>query len=270
MRTAVAGLSGKVGFATLRLHTIIPARIGSSRFPGKPLAKIGTKPMIQHVYESAVKADLDRVVVATDDRRIMRTVQGFGGEALLTSNKHTSGTDRLAEVAQDLRARWIINVQGDLPFVHASTIRRSLEPLMRDTEIPMGTAATPIVTKREFVNRNVVKVVTDSQGFAAYFSRAPIPYHREGPSVAQRGAIQWGKRHLGIYVYQREFLLRFARLTPAPLEEIEGLEQLRALHHGFRISVADVEEPSIEVDTPEDLANAQRYWTRLRTKDQHG
>lgn len=249
---------------------IIPARFGSSRFPGKPLAKIGTKPMVQHVYESALKAELDRVVVATDDHRILRAVHAFGGEALLTSKQHTSGTDRLAEVARDLRARWVVNVQGDLPFVHASTIRRSLEPLMRDTQIPMGTAATPIVAKREFVNRNVVKVVTDSQGFAAYFSRAPIPYHREEPTTAERGSIQWGKRHLGIYVYQREFLLQFARLDPAPLEEIEGLEQLRALHHGFRISVADVQESSVEVDTPRDLANAQKYWTRLQTKDQHG
>jgi len=250
---------------------IIPARFGSSRFPGKPLAKIGTKPMIQHVYESAVRAELDRVLVATDDRRIVRAVHAFGGEALLTSKKHTSGTDRLAEVAQGLRARWIINVQGDLPFIHADTIRRSLEPLMRDPGIPMGTAATPIVVKHEFVNRNVVKVVTDSQGFAAYFSRAPIPYHREdGPRTAPRGSFQWGKRHLGIYVFRRKFLLEFARLTPAPLEVVEGLEQLRALHHGFRISVADVEEPSVEVDTPGDLAVAEKYWTRLQTKDQHG
>lgn len=246
---------------------IIPARFGSSRLPGKPLAKIGTKPMIQHVYESAVRADLDRVLVATDDRRILRAVRAFGGEAVLTSKKHRSGTDRLAEVAEDLPARWIINVQGDLPFLHADTIRRSLEPLMRDTRIPMGTACTPIVKKREFVNRNVVKVVTDGQGFASYFSRAPIPYWREH---AERASVEWGKRHLGVYVYRREFLMQFAHLTPAPLEVVEGLEQLRALHHGFRIRVVDVHEPSVEVDTPSDLENAQKYWTRSQTKDQHG
>jgi 3-deoxy-manno-octulosonate cytidylyltransferase (CMP-KDO synthetase) len=249
---------------------VIPARFGSSRFPGKPLAKIGPKPMIQHVYESAVAANLDRVLVATDDRRILRTVEAFGGEAVLTSSKHATGTDRLAEVARDLRARWIINVQGDLPFVRPDTIRRSLAPLTSDAGIPIGTACTPIFGRREFVNRNVVKVVTDGQGFASYFSRAPIPYHRDGRPVIERGLLEWGKRHLGIYVYQREFLLEFTRLEPAPLERIEGLEQLRALYHGFRIKVVDVDEPSVEVDTPADLERAQSYWTRLQAKDRYG
>lgn len=227
--------------------------------------------MIQHVYESAVGANLDRVLVATDDRRILRAVKAFGGEALLTSRKHATGTDRLAEVAEDLNARWIVNVQGDLPFIRPDTIRRSLAPLMSDARILIGTASTPIIGRREFANPNVVKVVTDGRGFASYFSRAPIPYHRAGRPVAEgKCSLHWGKRHLGIYVYQRDFLLEFTRLEPAPLESIEGLEQLRALHHGFRIKVVDVDEPSVEVDTPGDLERAQRYWARLQAKDLHG
>lgn len=249
---------------------IIPARFGSSRFPGKPLATIGPKPMIQHVYESAVAANLDRVLVATDDLRIQQTVHAFGGEVQLTSREHATGTDRLAEVAKGLTARWIVNVQGDLPFIRPETIRRSLAPLVADAGIPMGTACTPIVNRREFLNRNVVKVVTDGSGFASYFSRSPIPYHRAGRPTENEHPLPWGRRHLGIYVYEREFLLEFTRLEPAPLECVEGLEQLRALHHGFRIKVVEVDEPSVEVDTPGDLEKAQRYWRRLQSKDRHG
>ena len=175
------------------------------------------------------------------------------------------------DVAEMSTAYYLIRrAQGDFPFISVDTIRRSLEPLVRDSDIPMGTAATRIATKREFMNRNVVKVVTDGAGFASYFSRAPIPYHRQSQPLAKSGATGWGKRHLGIYVYQRKFLLEFARLSPAPLEAVEGLEQLRALHHGFRIRVADVEEPTVEVDTPADLETAQKYWTRLHTREQHG
>lgn len=249
---------------------IIPARFGSSRFPGKPLARIGPKPMIQHVYENAVAAKLGQVLVATDDPRIQRTVRAFGGEVLLTSTTHPSGTDRLAEVARGLTAQWIVNVQGDLPFIRPDTIRRSLAPLKTDSGICMGTAATAIVSRREFLDRNVVKVVTDGCGFAAYFSRAPIPYHRSGRLTEDGRPLRWGQRHLGIYVYQREFLLEFTRLEPAPLECVEGLEQLRALHHGFRIKVVDVDEPSVEVDTPHDLEKAERYWRRLQVKGRHG
>ena len=244
---------------------IIPARYGSTRFPGKPLASIGGKPMVQHVYESASKArGLDRVLVATDDRRILDTVKDFGGEAVLTSKNHASGTDRLAEVVKKIRAEWIINVQGDLPFVRPETIARTLGPLRLNGSICMGTARTAIYRKEEWLNPNVVKVVTDRKGFALYFSRAPIPHLREdtgngNAAPAEPGRL-WGHRHVGVYVYRRDFLLKFARLRPTPLERAEGLEQLRALAHGYRIRVADVEEPSVEVDTPEDLKRAEDYF----------
>jgi 3-deoxy-manno-octulosonate cytidylyltransferase (CMP-KDO synthetase) len=236
---------------------IIPVRYGSTRFPGKPLVPIGGKPMIQHVYESTARSPgLDRVIVATDDRRILDAARGFGAEAILTSAKHASGTDRLAEVAKKLRAEWVINVQGDLPFIRSETIQRTLKPLRQDRTIPMGTAQTPIFDREEWLNPNVVKVVTDRHGFALYFSRAPIPYARDRE---ERPNDVFGYRHVGIYVYRREFLLKFARMRQTELERIEKLEQLRALSNGYRIRVAEVDEPSVEVDTPADLEKAEAY-----------
>jgi len=247
---------------------IIPARYGSSRFPGKPLAKIGGKPMIQHVYESACRAGvLDRVLVATDDRRIEEAVRGFGGEVMMTSRDHATGTDRLAEVARRVKADWLVNVQGDLPFIRPQTITNAVRPLRRNRAIPMGTVSTPIYDEMEWRNPNVVKVLTDRAGFALYFSRAPIPYARNDAvdlagdkSPARSRRRLWGHRHLGLYVYRRDFLLKFARLRPAPLEQIESLEQLRALVYGYRIFVAQADEKSVEVDTPEDLPKAERYF----------
>jgi len=248
---------------------IIPARYGATRLPGKPLARIGGKPMIQHVYESALRARvLDRVLVATDDRRVEETVRGFGGDVVMTSKNHQSGTDRLAEVARKIKADWIVNVQGDLPFIHPETIHRTVTPLRHKRSIPMGTASTPIYRQAEWLNPNVVKVVTDADGFALYFSRAPIPYRRHKMWQPRRrgtdgvGEHVWGHRHIGLYVYRREFLLKFARLQPTVLEATESLEQLRALAYGHRIYVADVDERSVEVDTPEDLKKAETYFKR--------
>jgi 3-deoxy-manno-octulosonate cytidylyltransferase (CMP-KDO synthetase) len=249
---------------------IIPARYGSTRLPGKPLARIGGKPMIQHVYESAARANaLDRVLVATDDRRVEETVRGFGGEVMMTSKKHASGTDRLAEVARKIKADWIVNVQGDLPFIRAQTIMRAVQPLRRDRSLPMGTVCTPIYDEGEWRNPNVVKVIADHRGFALYFSRSPIPYARtgavdlSGTRLTLRSKTRhWGFRHLGLYVYRRDFLLKFARLRPTALEQIESLEQLRALAYGYRIFVANVDERSVEVDTPEDLAKAEEFLRR--------
>jgi 3-deoxy-manno-octulosonate cytidylyltransferase (CMP-KDO synthetase) len=245
---------------------IIPARYGSTRFPGKPLIEIGGKPMVQHVYESASKVrQVDRVLVATDDRRIEQVVNAFGGEVMLTSKHHASGTDRLAEVARKVRADWLVNVQGDLPFIRSDTIVRAIRPLKRDRTIPMGTVCTAIYEENEWRNANVVKVLIDRAGFALYFSRSPIPFVRNGAFVPSRKKSMrpnrrlWGYRHLGLYVYRRDFLLKFARLRPTVLEQIESLEQLRALENGYRIYVTEVEEPGIEVDTPEDLEIAERY-----------
>lgn len=228
--------------------------------------------MVQHVYESACRArGLDRVLVATDDQRILNAVKNFGGEALLTSKSHPSGTDRLAEVAKRIKAEWVVNIQGDLPFVRSRTIARTLMPLRRDRSILMGTAKTPIYRREEWFNPNVVKVVTDVKGFALYFSRAPIPYVRDsGAKAGSRGVGSsnrrekiWGYRHVGIYVYRRDFLLKFSRLRITDLEQTEKLEQLRALDHGYRIRVMEVNEPSVEVDTPEDLRKAEEYWRKL-------
>jgi len=249
---------------------IIPARYASTRLPGKPLADIGGKPMIQHVYESTLKAPgLERVLVATDDRRIEQAVKSFGGEVLMTSRRHTSGTDRLAEVARRIKADWLVNVQGDLPFIHGDTIARAIVPLRRNPAVPMGTVCTPIYDAAEWHNPNIVKVLRDCAGFALYFSRAPIPFIRRdaldpggNKIIAQTGRRRsqlWGYRHLGLYVYRRAFLLKFARLRPTALEQIESLEQLRALENGYRIYVAEVDERSIEVDTPADLKKAARY-----------
>ena len=240
---------------------IIPARYGSTRFPGKPLALLGGKPMIQHVYEHTSRTPgLDRVIVATDDRRILEAAKNFGAEALLTSSRHLSGTDRLAEVAKKIRAEWVINVQGDLPFVRPETIRRTLKPLRQNRSIPMGTAKTPIYERGEWQNPNVVKVVTDREGFALYFSRAAIPHAREDGAPPANGKRKiLGHRHVGIYVYRRDFLLKFARMRQTALEQAEKLEQLRALSNGYRIRVAEVDEPSVEVDTPEDLVRAEAY-----------
>lgn len=224
--------------------------------------------MIQRVYESASKASgLDRLLVATDDQRILEAVREFGGEAVLTSKDHVSGTDRLAEVAKKLKAEWVVNIQGDLPFVQPQTITGALAPLRRDRSLSMGTARTPIYEKEEWINPNVVKVVTDARGFALYFSRAPIPYLRQHTGNVDASALKmepwgkgvWGYRHIGIYVYRRDFLLKFSRLRTTPLERAEGLEQLRALAYGYRIRVTDVEEPGVEVDTPEDLMRAEEY-----------
>jgi 3-deoxy-manno-octulosonate cytidylyltransferase (CMP-KDO synthetase) len=249
---------------------IIPARFGSTRLPGKPLANIGGKPMIQHVYESTSKARvLDRVLVATDDRRIEAAVKAFGGEVMMTSPVHASGTDRLAEVARKIKADWLVNVQGDLPFIHAATITRAVQPMRRNRTIPMGTVCTAIYDEAEWHNPNIVKVLMDRQGFALYFTRSSIPYVRNSgidpsgrKSFARTKRRLWGFRHLGLYVYRRDFLLKFARMRPTALERIESLEQLRALENGYRIYVAEVDERSVEVDTPEDLKRAESYLKR--------
>jgi 3-deoxy-manno-octulosonate cytidylyltransferase (CMP-KDO synthetase) len=248
---------------------VIPARYGSTRLPGKPLAMIGGKPMIQHVYENASKAKvLDEVIVATDDQRIEQTVKNFGGNVVTTSEDHASGTDRLAEVARKLKsADWLVNIQGDLPFIRAQTIAQAIKPLMSDRKIPMGTVCTAIYDVKEWRNPNVVKVLKDRAGFALYFSRAPIPFFRNseidlaGKTItASSNQRLCGYRHLGLYVYQRDFLLKFAVLRRTALERIESLEQLRALQNGYPIYVAEVDEHSIEVDTPADLKKAERYF----------
>ncbi len=208
--------------------------------------------MIQRVYEcaAAVRA-VDRVLVATDDERIRDAVVSFGGEAVMTRPTHPSGTDRVAEVAAGLDAAIVVNVQGDLPFFDPSLVGVPLSALTRE-DIPMATARVRIATAEEWQDPNVVKVVTDQEEIALYFSRSPIPYRAAGGENAG-----YGFRHIGLYVYRREFLLTFARLKPTPLEQAERLEQLRALERGYRIKACEVQGDFVEVNTPEDLERAR-------------
>jgi 3-deoxy-manno-octulosonate cytidylyltransferase (CMP-KDO synthetase) len=226
---------------------IIPARFNSTRFPGKPLAEIEGKPLIEHVYRRVAKAGLvNRIVVATDDRRIADAVEGFGGTAFMTRNDHPSGTDRLAEASQALAPdTLVVNVQGDEPMIEPADIDRAIAAAaVGDAEIV--TLMTKISNSREG-DPNRVKVVTDRNGIALYFSRSRIP---------SRGTCFL---HLGLYVYRAGFLQKFTKLERTPLEIAENLEQLRALEHGYRIRVVEVENESWGIDTPEDL---QRYRAR--------
>ena len=239
---------------------IVPARYGSTRLPGKPLALIGGRPLVRHAYELAARVrGVDRVVVATDDERIYDAVKQFGGEVRMTRADHASGTDRVAEVARTLDARLVVNVQGDLLDFDPASVEGALASLSGDSPAAMSTLMTALTDDAEWRNPNVVKVVTDQDGYALYFSRSPIPHRRDRrpDSHDRRAAVVLGYRHVGVYAYRHDFLLTFARLRPTPLEHSEKLEQLRALEWGYRIRVVETEGPVIEVDTPEDLRRAQ-------------
>ncbi|MBI3753555.1 MAG: 3-deoxy-manno-octulosonate cytidylyltransferase [Deltaproteobacteria bacterium] len=233
---------------------IIPARYGSTRLEGKPLLDIAGKPMVRHVYERAKKARLvNDVIVATDDRRIFDVVKKFGGAAVMTSASHKSGTDRLAEAAANIKCDVVVNVQGDEPLVEPEMIDEAVKPLVDDSEVYMATLKTKISDAEELNSPNVVKVVTDKNGFALYFSRYPIPYVRE---QGQGKNIHY--KHIGLYVYRKDFLLKFAQMKPTPLEEAEKLEQLRVLENGYKIKVVETRYNSIGVDTMEDLERVRR------------
>ena len=248
----------------MQIAAIIPARFASSRFPGKPLAPLCGKSMIQWVYERTASSRLvDRVIVATDDERIAETVRVFGGEAVMTRSDHPSGTDRLAEVAANLDSDIVVNVQGDEPLIEPGMIDQAVAPLAADPTIPMGTLKSRIDDPCDYLNPNVVKVVTDLQGFALYFSRAPVPHWRDQDRGDDRGMHGLNAfRHIGLYVYRREFLLTFASLSPTPLESVEKLDQLRALENGYRIRVVESGFSSHGVDTPQDLARVEKMMRR--------
>jgi len=236
---------------------IIPARYHSTRLPGKALAWIGGQPMVCHVAERTRRArGLERVIVATDDTRIADAVRAAGGEVALTRSDHPSGTDRLAEVARELDAAIVVNVQGDLPLLDPAMVERLVACLSADPSLPMATLAAPIAEDAEWRSPHVVKVVFGGDGRALYFSRSPIPYDRDG-SRAPGAPLGW--RHIGMYAYRRDVLLRLAALPPSLLERREQLEQLRALEHGIGIGVVEwtAAEPLIEVDTADDLARAR-------------
>lgn len=253
---------------------VIPARYASVRFPGKPLVSQTGKPLIQHVVERVRQAkSIDRVLVATDDERILAAVRGFDGECVMTSPVHPSGTDRIAEVARSQAAGdadLILNVQGDEPEIEPEYLDRLVTRMQREDrgarsahhadKPKMGTLACPFPADADPQNPNMVKVVVNRRGEALYFSRSAIPYERDRPDRAGHGRFLL---HLGVYAYRRDFLLEFAGWSPTPLEQLERLEQLRALEHGVAIAIEIVPRAGAGIDTPEEY---ERFVSRQRAR----
>jgi 3-deoxy-manno-octulosonate cytidylyltransferase (CMP-KDO synthetase) len=239
----------------MNVHAFIPARFESTRFPGKPLALIAGKPMIEHVYVRALSCpEVSGVFVATDDERIASCVRGFGGKAIKTAQTHPSGTDRIAEAVQTLpldEEDLIVNIQGDQPLFEPSVVSELIEPLTEDNQVGMSTLIFRITDENEVTDPKHVKVVADREGYALFFSRSPIPYFRDTKSEKVH------YKHLGFYAYRPSFLRAFASLPVGELESAEKLEQLRALEHGFKIKTVETLFDSIEVDTPDDLKRVE-------------
>ena len=236
----------------MKILCVIPARYASTRLPGKPLADIVGKPMIQHVYERSAQATIpQQVVVATDDEKVFQAVQQFGGKVVMTSSEHQTGTDRLAEVASKYaEVDVIINVQGDEPLIDPKVIDELAQEFLNDTALQMASVMS-IMDTEDYQNPNAVKVVTDLNHNALYFSRSLLPYLRvEGKANVYK--------HIGIYAYKKDFLLKFAKLEPTPLEQSESLEQLRALENGYKIKMIKTKSKFIGVDSIEDLQTVNK------------
>lgn len=248
-----------------QFHVYIPARYGSTRLPGKPLRQLAGRPLLQHVHERALASDAARVVVATDDTRIAEAARGFGAEVCMTGAQHRSGTERVAEVAGRLGISdqtIVVNLQGDEPGMPPALLTQVARLLDARPEADMATLCLPMRSAEAVFDPHQVKVVSDATGRALYFSRAPVPWYREGfnegPPAGELCGAYW-RRHIGLYAYRAGFLRRFCAWAPAPLEQLESLEQLRALHHGACIVLADcVAEPGPGVDTEADLARAEQ------------
>lgn len=245
----------------MKVVAIIPSRYGATRFPGKPLALLRGKPMIQHVYERASEVRvLDRIIVATDDERIAEVIRNINGEIAMIHSNYPTGTDALAQVAQEVEAEIVVNIQGDLPVFYPAIIEDAVSILVRSPHAVMSTVKTPIYKWAQWHNPNVVKIVTDREEYAIYFSRSPIPFNRDLCSLSRKGNSETilGYRHIGLYVYRKDFLLSFITLPQTSLEQIERLEQLRVLESGYRIVVSNTEHGTMEIDTPKDLQKAER------------
>ena len=238
----------------MRFIGIIPARYGSSRFPGKIIAKIAGKPMIQWVYERASgSAMLDQLFVATDDEKVMECVKSFGGNSVMTRKDHQSGTDRIAEAVSNLDADIVVNIQGDQPILDSEMIDEAVRPFLEDPSLLMSTIKTKI-SSEHYNDPSVVKVVVDENDYALYFSRALIPFSRENVEVEVY-------EHVGLYVYRKEFLIKVSKMPQSYLEKIELLEQLRVLEKGYKIKVVETKSKSaagVSVDTPEDLVKVEK------------
>ena len=227
---------------------MIPARLDSTRFPGKVLAGLWGKPIIQHVYERTNKSKrLDEVLIATDDEKIFDTAKKFGAKVVMTSKKHLTGTDRVSEAVKRIDAEIIINIQADVPLIRPLMIDKVAKVLSDNSNLVMATLMKKIEKKEEFYNPNVVKVVADKQGFALYFSRSQLPYNTRNSFASYK--------HIGVYGYRKDFLLTFTQLSRSPLEKMENLEQLRVLENGYKIKMIETDYELIEVDTKEDLHN---------------
>ncbi len=241
--------------SSAKIVVVIPARYGSTRLPGKPLISLAGKPMIQRVYERARMAErADRVIVATDDERILKAVEAFGGEARMTRPDHRTGTERVAEVAAHVEGDVFVNVQGDEPLLDPVAIDVAVNALLEEPAASIATVATPIKTPADIMDPNIVKTVLDFDGNALYFSRAPIPWVRDtaGKVLARH------LKHLGLYAFQRDALLEYPTLPQGDLERVEQLEQLRWLENGWKIRVAEVEHDAVSVDVPEDVARIEK------------
>lgn len=239
-----------------RILGVIPSRYSSSRFPGKALALLAGKPTIQHVFEQASRArKLCGVIIATDTESIQEAARSFGAPVVMTRSDHPSGTDRAAEVAERHDAEWIVNIQGDEPMIDPAAIDAAAMAMLADPQTPMGTLKKRIQKTTELEDPNIVKVVTDLSGYAIYFSRFAIPYQR-----GDAGQATPHFKHIGLYVYRRDFLLRYPSLPVGPLELSEKLEQLRAMENGYRIRVVETDYESVGIDTPEDLEYANQLF----------
>ena len=234
---------------------VIPARFGSTRLPGKPLVSLAGRPMIQRVYERAkLASQADRVIVATDDERIVKAVESFGGAVRMTRPDHRTGTERVAEVAAHEKGDVFVNAQGDEPLLDPGAVDAAIHALLEEPAAAIATVATPIKTPADIMDPNVVKTVLDFDNNGLYFSRAPIPWVRDTASKIQVRHL----KHLGLYVFQRDALLEYPTLPQGELERIEQLEQLRWLENGWKIRVAEVEHDAVSVDVPEDVARVEK------------
>ncbi len=242
---------------------IIPARFASTRLMGKPLADIGGKPMIQHTYESCLKSNLlHQVIIAVDDEKVAQTARKFGAKVILTPKDIATGSDRIAFVVNEIpEADIIVNIQGDEPFIQGRMIDQAIEPLLFDKHVNVSTLARKIETVEELKSPSIPKVVFDYNNFAMYFSRSPIPYVRDARSNIDKIKKADIYKHIGLYVYRREALLKFTQLAPTDLEQTEKLEQLRMLENGFKIKIVVTEFDNLAVDTPEDLERARKFYS---------
>ena len=261
---------------TVPFTVLIPARYGAARLPGKPLRELAGKPLVQHVYERALASGARRVVIATDDVRIKDACGKFGAEVCMTAEYHPTGTDRLADAARQLGLaddEIVVNLQGDEPLMPPHLLTRVAQNLHTHADAQMATLCVAIHSAAELFNPHAVKVTMDAAGYALYFSRAPIPWHRDAfaaqPQQLPEGTVYY--RHLGLYAYRAGFLAQFVAWPPAPLERAESLEQLRALWNGQRIHVAVADQPPPPgIDTPEDLEHAEQQLRRLSKGASHG